>query len=309
MAPRLSRLERMTNLVLALLETSRPISLREIGSVVAGYPSGSGPLRQAFERDKRTLRDGGIPIAVERIDGEEQVGYTIVPEEYYLPDLGLTETETEAIGFALAAVRLEGFSGSEVAEKLGADRPDVPPLAVLPSLDALGPLQEALRRRSVAHFSYRGRRRAVEGDALVFSGGAWYLHGADRTTSPPGEIRTFRVDRIESDIEFGDAGEYETRSVGTWPRTDSVVNEEVTEAILEVDRRHAASVTDFAGGVAAVVARGDDGSVTVKMPVSDEGSFISFVLGLGESAVILAPPQLRAALVARLESAVATTAQ
>jgi proteasome accessory factor B len=305
MAPRLSRLERMTNLVLALLETSRPISLREIGSVVAGYPTGPGPLRQAFERDKRTLRDGGIPISVERIDGEEQVGYSIVPEEYYLPDLGLTESETEAIGFALAAVRLEGISGSDVAEKLGAERPDIPALAVLPSLEALGPLQEALRRRSVAHFTYHRRRRAIEGDALVFSAGAWYLHGADLTTDPPGEIRTFRVDRIESEIEFGAPGEYERASDVPVHRSFTVVDEGMSEATLEIDRRHAAAVTELVGA-SSVVARDEVGSVTVKMPVSDEESFLSFVLGLGESAVIIDPPELRAALVARLERAVAS---
>jgi predicted DNA-binding transcriptional regulator YafY len=303
MAPRLSRLERMTNLVLALLETSRPMSLREIGSVVAGYPSGPGPLRQAFERDKRTLRDGGIPIAVERIDGEEQVGYTIVPEEYYLPDLNLTEAETEAIGFALAAVRLEGTAGSEVAEKLGAEWPDIPPLAVLPSLDALGPLQEAVRRRSVAHFTYRGKARAVEGDALVFSNGAWYLHGPDRAADPPGAVRTFRVDRIDSAIEFGDGGEYETSPLPATSRRDTADGEGLTEAIVEIDRRHAASVTGLAGR-AAIVRRGSDGSVTVKMPVSDENAFISFILGLGESAVVVSPPSLRSAIIGRLEGAV-----
>jgi predicted DNA-binding transcriptional regulator YafY len=301
MAPRLSRLERMTNLVLALLETSRPISLREIGSVVAGYPTGPGPLRQAFERDKRTLRDGGIPIAVERIDGDEQVGYRIVPEEYYLPDLGLSDVETEAIGFALAAVRLEGLSGSDVAEKLGADRPDVPALAVLPSLDALGPLQEAIRRRSVAHFGYHGRRRAVEGDALVFSMGAWYLQGADRTTDPPGETRTFRVDRIESEIEFGESGEYELRAERSF-RSTEVIGESTVEATIAVDRRQASAVTQFAGP-GAVVERATDGSIVMVMPVGDEEAFLSFVLGLGESAELLGPPALRQAIIDRLTEA------
>ncbi len=305
MAPRLSRLERMTNLVLVLLETSRPISLREIGSVVAGYPSGPGPLRQAFERDKRTLRDGGIPIAVERIDGEEQVGYTIVPEEYYLPDLGLSEAETEAIGFAIAAVRLEGFSGSDLAEKLGAERPDVPPLAVLPALDALGPLQEAIRRRSVAHFTYNGSARAVEADALVFSTGAWYLHGPDRSTTPPGEVRTFRVDRIESEIEFGDAGEYQPAPDARMGRSFADVGETMTVATLEVDRRHAGAITELAGA-AATVNRADDGSLTVEMSVSNEDAFISFVIGLGDGAEIVGPPELRAAIVARLERAAAS---
>ena len=271
---------------------------------VAGYPTGPGPLRQAFERDKRTLRDGGIPISVERIDGDEQVGYRIVPEEYYLPDLGLSEAETEAIGFALAAVRLEGSVGSEVAEKLGADRPDIPPLAVLPALDALGPLQEAIRRRAVAEFAYRGSRRAVEADALVFSSGAWYLHGHDRTTTPPGGTRTFRVDRIESAIEFGADSAYEFSAAGTGSRSSfSDVGEASAEAVIEVDRRHASSIVDLVGA-GAVIDRSEDGSTTVRVPFTDVEAFASFIFGLGDSAVVLAPPALRKAVVMRLEAAV-----
>ena len=101
MAVRTSRLERITNLVLALLDTPRPLSLREIGGAVAGYPTEPGALRQAFERDKRTLRDGGIPVAVERLDGDDQVGYRILPEHYYLPDLHLEPAEEEGRTFDL----------------------------------------------------------------------------------------------------------------------------------------------------------------------------------------------------------------
>ena len=91
MAPstRPDRLERMTNLVLVLLETSRPLSLREIASSVVGYPAGKEASRQAFERDKRALRELGIPVSVEPLAGEEQLGYRIHPEDYYLPELHL----------------------------------------------------------------------------------------------------------------------------------------------------------------------------------------------------------------------------
>jgi predicted DNA-binding transcriptional regulator YafY len=291
----------MTNLVLVLLESSRPISLREIGSVVAGYPTEPGPLRQAFERDKRALRDGGIPITVDRIDGEEQVGYRIVPEEYYLPDLGLTPAETEAIGFALAAIRLEGISGSDVAEKLGAERFDVPPLAVLPALEVLGPLQDAIRRRAVAHFSYRGRARAVEGDALVFSAGAWYLHGADRTTDPPGGARTFRVDRIAGALTFGPPGEYVPRPSPQTIGAFGTIEDASVVAVVEIDRRAAGSVVELVGAD-RVRERADDGSVVVEIPVNDVEPFVSFILGLGTLAVVRAPADLRAAVVARLEA-------
>jgi predicted DNA-binding transcriptional regulator YafY len=95
MAPagRADRLERMTNLVLVLLETPRLVSLREIASTVEGYPEGKEASRQAFERDKRALRELGIPISVEPLAGDEQLGYRIHPEDYYLPELRLDPDE------------------------------------------------------------------------------------------------------------------------------------------------------------------------------------------------------------------------
>src|ERR1700678_4436145 len=150
----------MTNLVLALREPERPLSLREIGAAVAGYPPEHGALRQAFERDKRALRDGGIAVSAERVEGEEQVGYRIHPEEYYLPDLGLSDDEVEALAFALAAVRLDGGMAGDLWQKLGASGINsLPPIAVLPSLPALGRIEQAIRTRSRLGFDYHASRR------------------------------------------------------------------------------------------------------------------------------------------------------
>ena len=180
MSTRLSRLERITNLVLALLDASRPLSLREIGIAVAGYPTAPGALRQAFERDKRTLRDNGIPISVERIDGDDQVGYRILPEQYYLPDLGLTPEENAALAFALLAVRLEGGVGREVLHKLGGDggprsRPSRSCRRCRPS----GSLQQAIRDRAPVTLRLSRAGRRVDGYGLVFRGGSWYFVGRD----------------------------------------------------------------------------------------------------------------------------------
>ncbi|HLN40953.1 MAG TPA: hypothetical protein VK215_00765, partial [Acidimicrobiales bacterium] len=96
------RLERLTDLVLVLLRDQRPKSLREIASEVPGYPAQEGEARrQAFERDKRTLRDGGIEVTAMPIDGPEQVGYVIRPEDYYLPDLNLAPDEQAALNLAV----------------------------------------------------------------------------------------------------------------------------------------------------------------------------------------------------------------
>ena len=199
-AGRADRLERMTNLVLVLLEASRPLALREIASTVVGYPGGKEASRQAFERDKRALRELGIPISVEPLAGEEQLGYRIHPEDYYLPELRLDPKEEQALSFAVAAVQLGGAAGRDAVAKLGATgevpEPGLPPIAVLPSLPALGPLHQAVRDRAIVRFGYRGRRREVEPYGLTFKFTAWYLVGRDKT-APDAGLRRFRVDRFE----------------------------------------------------------------------------------------------------------------
>jgi proteasome accessory factor B len=325
MAVRTSRLERITNLVLALLDTPRPLSLREIGGAVAGYPTEPGALRQAFERDKRTLRDGGIPVAVERLDGDDQVGYRILPEHYYLPDLHLDRAEEEALAFAIAAVRIEGGVGRDVLAKLGSPGVvDLPPVAVLPSLPALGPLQQAVRDRSTVSFAYRGRGRIVEPYGLLFRSGAWYLVGRDRTVEAGGALRTFRVDRIEGALELGPAGEVvlpdgfdagaELR-LAPWavPASGPAVERPVDghepregteprEVVVDVDVREALAALALAGRD-ALEERRDDGSVRLRFPIGDEAAFIAWVLGNGDAVEVIGPDDLRTRVVAALRAA------
>lgn len=303
-----NRLERLTNLVLALLHTDRPLSLREIGATVAGYPTEPRSLRQAFERDKRVLRDNGIPVTLERPSTtDDQVGYRIKPEHYYLPDLGLTAAEQLALGFAIAAVRLEGGGGRDALAKLGSpDVPDLPPMAVLPSLPALGVLQEAVRLRAPVTFNYNNRRREVEPFGLCFRSGAWYLVGNDRTVGEAGERRTFRVDRIgEGGIERGDAGAFEPpagldlRDLVRWVPWRSH-DEAAIEAIVDIEPFELRSAV-AAGGRRQGEPR-DGGAVRMEFSVGDEEGFVSWLVGLGDGAVVVSPAHLRKRVIAHLES-------
>src|SRR5439155_1322230 len=45
--------------------------------------------------------------------------YRIRPDDYYLPELGLTEAELAALHVAVTAVRLEGEEGHDALRKLG----------------------------------------------------------------------------------------------------------------------------------------------------------------------------------------------
>jgi predicted DNA-binding transcriptional regulator YafY len=334
MATRPSRLERITNLVLVLVSTLRPLPLREIGATVAGYPAEYGALRQAFERDKKTLRDGGIPVSAEQIGGEDQYGYRIIPEQYYLPELGLTSAEEAELAFAVAAVRLEGGFGDDALAKLGLSEPlGQRPLALLPALPALGALHEAIGRRCVVGFAYRGREREVEPYGLLFRSGAWYLVGLDRGAALGGARRTFRVDRLESPPSLGAAGSFEAPRIdigaelrrapialappalappaveaGTGPAgaDDDAAGEDdlVTVAVLDVDAREAPVVL-AALGASSLQARRRDGSLRLACRIADENGFARWVLGFGEAVEVVAPPQLRAAVVALLEQAAA----
>ncbi len=320
-AARPDRLERMTNLVLVLLETTRPLSLREIASSVVGYPDGKEACRQAFERDKRALRELGIPISVEPLAGEEQLGYRIRPEDYYLPELRLDPDEEQALSFAVAAVQLGGAAGRDAVAKLGAagevPEPGLPPIAVLPSLPALGPLHEAVRDRSLVSFGYRGRRREIEPFGLMFKETAWYLVGRD-LTAPDAGLRTFRVDRFEDPPVLGASAAFElpagfdlrqavrfipwhqgTAAAGSAPGEPG--EPAPAEVTMVVDARLARSVVGTLG-TGSVEAWEPSGAVRLRISGRPEtGAFVDWVVGLGDTAEVLGPPAMRAAVVARLE--------
>jgi predicted DNA-binding transcriptional regulator YafY len=318
---RQDRLERMTNLVLVLLEASRPLSLREIASNVVGYPQGKEASRQAFERDKRALRELGIPISVEPLGGEEQLGYRIHPEDYYLPDLRLDPDEEQALSFAVAAVQLGGAAGRDAVAKLGAagevPEPGLPPIAVLPSLPALGPLHQAVRDRALVSFGYRGRRREVEPYGLTFKFTAWYLVGRDRT-APDSGLRRFRVDRFEDAPVLGESAAFDLPAgfdlaeavrflpwkLGARQTEPEGCEPTAVEATMVVDARLARSVVATLGA-GSVEAWEPSGAVRLRVGAPEQEAFVDWVVGLGDTAEVLAPSDLREAVVRRLEGLVA----
>ncbi len=305
------RLERVTDLLLVLLDASRPLSLREIAEHVPGYPDGHDARRQAFERDKRLLRDEGVPVLAEPIDADEQVGYRVDPDAYYLPDLGLEPDEQAALNLAVAGVHLGEPIGREALSKLGMGgqwpRRGVPlPLVDLPLVDglpALPVLFDAVRLGAVVSFSYRGEARSVDVAGIRFRGGHWYVVGRDRDR---GGARTFRVDRIEGLPEVGDPASSalpdgfdadEAFARDPWQYGSG----EAVEVDVAVDASEASRVVTELGPD-AVVERTADGGVVVRLVVTDVEALISWALDLLDHAEVLSPDEVRAAVIARLEA-------
>jgi len=126
------RLERLVNLVVALLDTRFPLTREQLRRQVGGYSDDEDNFHRNFERDKDLLRQMGIPVVTQPVDAGfpgSDVGYRVPRELYELADPGLTEDELTALRLAVSAVALDGSARGAATSalwKLGTARPDAP---------------------------------------------------------------------------------------------------------------------------------------------------------------------------------------
>jgi proteasome accessory factor B len=296
------RLERLINLVAALLHADRPLTAEELRERLPGYAEDKAAFRRAFERDKEALRDLGIPVVLEPVDeGRDPgvMGYRIPKEDYYLQDPGLEPDELAALHLAASAVRLEGASGVEALWKLGgevAEEGPAPAVAALPGTAHLAPLFAAISARHQVLFTYRGRARHLDPWRLSFRNGHWYLAGHDHDA---GEERVYRLDRIESDVEaVGPDAAFDRPPAddALLPPPWELGGDDAQTARLLVDAGQAGWAAGHVGRDAIEEWR-PDGSVVLAVRVTNRDAFRSFVLGFLDHAEVLDPPELRAELV------------
>ncbi|HVB91147.1 MAG TPA: WYL domain-containing protein [Acidimicrobiales bacterium] len=299
---RVDRLERVTDLVLVLLQTPVPLTLDAIAHEVPGYPDEVAARRQAFERDKRLLRDEGIPVRTERLSGREQYGYRIDRDAFYLPDLALEPDEQIALHLAVAGVHLGDPSGRDALLKLGATGlHEVRPIATLVPPEALIDLFEAVRTRAVATFDYRNVTRRVAPVGLWFRFGHWYLVAWDLDRQ---SVRTFRVDRMRSGVVQGTPGSAEVPPgidvrAALPDRPWQLEGDEHALMRIRVDALEGPRVAEEVGHD-KVDRRHDDGSVDLNLKVDSFAAIRSWVLGLLHHAEILEPREFREELIAWL---------
>jgi predicted DNA-binding transcriptional regulator YafY len=304
------RLERLVNLVAALLSADRPMSREELRTRVGGYADDDEAFRRNFERDKDVLRQMGMPLVLEALDPiqpDGPQGYRIPRDRYELPDPGLAEDELAALHLAASAVAVEGAWGKSASTtalwKLGAAgdvssvdsaRTTVSPAAFaeLPGGEPLAVLFGAVAARQRVRFDYRGETRDVDPWRLSYRNGQWYLAGFDHAR---GDSRTYRLDRMARAPEpVGEPGAFARPAGGGGapPPPWLLGDEDEVVAELLVDPIQA----DWVGGAVgpeAVAERRPDGSVLLKLPVTNRRAFRSFVLGFLDHAEVLGPPVLR----------------
>ena len=290
--------ERILNLLAFLLTVGRPVTADEIRYTVAGYDQPTDEaFRRTFERDKDLLRQLGVPLRLEHLDAwEVEQGYVVAPDEYALPDPGLTDEERAALWLASQMVRLGGQApGPGAIQKLGgapviaAGEPLAADLGA--EADALGELFAAVTEHRRIAFTYRDRPRTAAPYGLVHRIGHWYL-----VASVDDDIRIFRTDRM-SKLEVSD--DRETFTVPKGFRASDVIS----EAPWESGRDDTTVTVRFDPEVAwwasrQLTARAErtedpDGGLTATFPVASIDAFIGWMIGFEANAEIIEPTELR----------------
>jgi len=323
-----SKVERLVNLVIALLSTRGYITAEKIRSSVAGYADSPSveAFSRMFERDKNELRDLGIPLEVGRVSHlDPSEGYRINRDAYALPPVDLTPDEAAAVAVATqlweSPELITATQGALL--KLRAAGVDVDPLdsgtpvaiaspAGVPGLrgseDVLGILLSAIDSRRAVQFPHRSSRaepfttRTVEPWGVITEKGRWYLVGHDRDRDA---TRTFRLSRIGADVTpIGPAG-----AVTVPDDVDLRTIVARTVAETPTGTRATVWVADGRGTALRRAGRsagprqlgGRDGEV-IELDVVASDRLARDITGYGADAIVLAPPSLRDEVLARLRA-------
>jgi proteasome accessory factor B len=309
------RIERLINLIAALLEVGRPMTADEIRSRIQGYDQASvEAFRRAFERDKEALRSMGIPLEVVNTDpfADQADGYIIPKDKYYLPDIDLEPDELAALRIAADAVLGASDEAGTGLLKLSLDESPsaVPGGRVAWSSEVTGEgaalerIYGALLERHPIAFDYEtaggeAARREVKPYGLVQRRGHWYLVGLDASAD---DVRTFRMSRVGARIDV------ETTSTFVVPDGFNAADHVVREG-WEAGQEEMVARVRFDPGLTWWVeqnlhgydtARRDDGAIDVELPVSNPDAFVSWLLDFGDSVAVVEPRELRDRLLERI---------
>ncbi len=271
--------------------------------------------RTSFERDKALIRNLGVRIA-ETTEQDGAMSYTIRPQDYFLPDLRLTSDEQLALRFAADRVDIGETWDLEAVAKLTSggdalweDEPESPsPGAKLTLTTAaaghsaasalLLALSTAAAERAPVRFSYGGRERDTQPLGLLCRAGYWYLAAIEAGTA-----KTFRVDRIESELKVGERGAFRRAAVDVSCLLPSEPMEiDFGDDFVARVRIDAVMASQPTAERAKIAARHEDGSVTVEARVRNRAAFRTWLVDMGRHAVVESPPEAVADIVSWLSA-------
>jgi proteasome accessory factor BC len=328
MAKDTEKLIRQLSLISYLMAERRPVTAPEIRRDVEGYSvMNEDAFARRFYADRSELEALGIALAVEKpVDGlVEQENYSLPPENFHLPPIAFADKELAALRTALQLLDGE-FAYAEplrlALQQISWGRPS--PLAAPEQRTValgitgsagghdvsqrLAKIETAIFRRKTIVFEYHtmerdevGARR-VDPYQLLYQGGQFYVVGRSHERSA---IRVFRLSRIRGKVGYATKAEHDFQRPANfdprayanripWQYGESVGTAEVwiSQRIAWQIERHFRHYGDMqpAGD------NGDSGDRLFTTQYANSRQLIAWVLGLGENARIVGPPELVAEL-------------
>src|SRR5215212_6276360 len=331
MAKDTEKLIRQLSLISFLMAERRPVSALEIKQDVEGYSQmNDEAFARRFYADRAELESLGIQLKVDK----PAEGY-YEAENFYLPAIEFTDKELGALRTSLSLLDGE-FAYAEplrlALQQLSwgtpspLDAPEQRSVALAVTAGAggrelsqrLSKVETAIFRRKTIVFDYYtiGRdaqeKRKVDPYHLLYRGGQFYLIGHSHERA---DVRVFRVSRIRGKVGYSSKAEHDFNRPedfdprGYATRTDWQLGEPIGRARIWLSEQIAWLVERHFGGAGTVTPASEaddapDDGVVFETDYANERQMVSWVLGLGERARVLGPPELVEEAAARVRKVV-----
>ena len=329
MAKDTEKLIRQLSLISYLMAERRPVTAPEIRRDVEGYSvMNEDAFARRFYADRSELEALGILLTVEKpVDGQvEQENYSLPPENFHLPPIAFTDEELAALRTALQLLDGE-FAYAEplrlALQQISWGRPS--PLSA-PEQNTVGlgitgsaggheisqrlaKIETAIFRRKTIVFDYYtmerdelGTRR-VDPYQLLYQGGQFYVVGRSHERCA---IRVFRLSRIRGKVGYATKAEHDFQRPANFDprayanRIQWQFGEPIGNAEIWIGRRIAWQIERHFGRYGETRPASEDDDLLFITPYANSRQLIAWVLGLGEHARILGPPELARELRERL---------
>jgi proteasome accessory factor C len=321
MAKDTEKLIRQLSLISYLMAERRPVTAPEIRRDVEGYSvMNEDAFARRFYADRSELDALGIVLSVEKpVDGlVEQENYSLPPENFHLPAIEFTDEELAALRTALQLLDGE-FAYAEplrlALQQISWGRPSplnapeqhTVALGITGSAGGheisqrLAKIETAIFRRKTIVFDYytmerdeTGTRR-VDPYQLLYQGGQFYVVGRSHERDA---IRVFRLSRIRGKVGYSTKAEHDFQRPANFDprayanRIDWQFGEDIGSAEIWIGHRIAWQIERHFGRYGEIRPSGDDGDQLFVTRYANARQLVAWVLGLGEHARILGPPEL-----------------
>ncbi len=330
MAKDTEKLIRQLSLISYLMAERRPVTAQEIRRDVEGYSAmNEDAFARRFYADRSELEALRIFLSVEKpVDGlVEQETYSLAPENFHLPAIEFSDRELAALHTALHLLDGE-FAYAEplrlALQQISWGRPSplsspehhTVALGITGSAGGhdlsqrLAKIETAIFRRKTIVFDYytmeRGElgSRRVDPYQLLFQAHQFYLVGYSHERKA---IRVFRLSRIRGKVGYATKAEHDFQRPSAFDprvyanRIEWQFGDPVGTAEVWIGRRIAWQIERHFGRYGAMRPGEEDGDLIFVTPYANARQLIAWVLGLGEHARIIGPPELADELRERID--------